>query len=611
MLAAWIDQLLGFAGGMLEVLRREERYPTLIQWAHDEGAELLGGDIALAQALAPLLWNQTPLERLDFDIETLAHPEPGEPCWCDSGRRFEQCCARVVLPGPIPPQLMWMLSLQRFRGATLRRALGSGRAPAQALLEAGVISAESGQLGRAQTILEALFATPDWYALPRESEPAFELLSDVYQERGFTRKKAALLDSAVDRGPDFLRGAALKRLCLIYLDSDDLPSARETFVRTLKAMPDEPALAYLESMLLLHEGQPQQARERADFWRRRLTQHGAIDEDQQVFLEQLARDPGGTLAEQMLYAEEELAEPLEALTRLLVERGTGARLSLALNSAGRVEYQQGDLDRARYQQWRRWFGSQCAEEPWEGLVGDPWLDAREWLDALCLHPEWLSTPAILQELVMALTGRFGNLPWMFDPVFEPLVARFEQWLDGIEQFQRPFVRDDGDNRILFRLGLGLVIGIERGARSRARSLSERLLRLDREDSLGFGELLLEQLLGDGQNQQALALIDEIEQIDSDEPRWLGLLLGRSLALYRLARQEEAEETLSLIARANPWVLDLLTRANPRREPLDSETPPPGSRAEAWQYRVLMRAQWRATPGALDWVSNWLRDSVEN
>ncbi|WP_445621786.1 SEC-C metal-binding domain-containing protein [Kushneria sp. Sum13] len=610
MLAAWVDQLLGFSTGALEAIRREERYPSLMGWARKEGAELLGGDVALAQALAPVLWNQMPLQRLGYHIETLAVPSPQEPCWCDSGKRYADCCDGVMLPGQVPPHLMWMLLLQRLRGKALNEALASDHVPAQALLEAGIVSAEGGQLGRAQTILEALFNNADWEGLPLESEPAFELLSDVYQERGFTRKKAALMDSAVEYGPGFLRGAALKRLCLRYLDSDDLPSARETFIRTLETMPNEPALAYLESMLLLHEGRPEQARARADFWRRRLLHRSDLDEDQQAFLEQLAEDPEATLAEQMIYADEELAEPLETLTRLLQEFTEGPRLSLLINADGRLEYQQDDLDHARYGMWQQHFTSENEEAPGSGLQGDPWRDARPWLDALCLHPEWLSTPAILQELAMALAGRFGNLPWMFQSVFSPLAQRFETWLAAVERAESPFVWGDGDNHVLFRLGLGLIIGMERGAREQSRQLAERLIRLDGEDSMGLRELLLEQLLSDGQNLRALTLIEEIERTcDEDEP-WLGLLLGKALALYRLARLEEARHALIMVKQANPWMLKLLVRDNPRREPVTGNSPAPGSRAEAWQYRVLMRPHWVATQGALRWVDARLKTSVE-
>ncbi|MFC0338736.1 SEC-C motif-containing protein [Kushneria avicenniae] len=610
MLAAWVDQLLGFSTGALDAIRRDERYPSLMGWARKEGAELLGGDVALAQALAPVLWNQMPLQRLGFRIEALAVPTPQEPCWCDSGKRYGDCCARVTLPGQVPPNLMWMLLLQRLRGRTLHDALGSDHVPAQALLEAGIVSAESGQSGRAQIMLEALFDNPDWQGLPLESEPAFELLSDLYQERGFTRKRAALMDSAVQHGPDFLRGAALKRLCLRYMDSDDLPSARETFIRTLEAMPNEPALAYLESMLLLHEGYPEQARSRADFWRRRLVLRSDLDEDQQAFLEQLAEDPEATLAEQMIYADEELAEPLDTLTRLLQEFSSASRLSLAVNADGRLEYQQGDLDHARYQMWRQHFTTDNEEAPGSGLQGDPWHDARPWLDALCLHPEWLATPAILQELAMALAGRFGNLPWMFDSIFSPLARRFEDWLAAVESGDCPFVWSDGDNHILFRLGLALVIGMERGAREPSRQLAERLIRLDVEDSMGLRELLLEQLLSDDQNVRALTLIEEIERSwDEGEEPWLGLLLGKALALYRLARLEEAREALLMVEQANPWMLRLLVRENPKREPVTGHSPLPGSRAEAWQYRVLMRPHWAATQGALRWVDARLKAPV--
>ncbi len=92
--------------------------------------------------------------------------------------------------------------------ARLSSALASGRAPAQALLEAGLIAAESGQRGRAQQILESLFENADWSRLPEQAEPAFEILVDLYQERGFHRKREALLDAVLDRGPLFLRGVA-------------------------------------------------------------------------------------------------------------------------------------------------------------------------------------------------------------------------------------------------------------------------------------------------------------------------------------------------------------------------------------------------------------------
>ncbi len=57
----------------------------------------------------------------------------------------------------------------------------------------------------------------------------------------------------MERGPLFLRGVALERLCLMHLDNDDLDSARAAFVKAQQALPDSPTLAYIEAMLLLHE----------------------------------------------------------------------------------------------------------------------------------------------------------------------------------------------------------------------------------------------------------------------------------------------------------------------------------------------------------------------
>ncbi|WP_106477047.1 SEC-C domain-containing protein [Phytohalomonas tamaricis] len=606
MLAQWVEQLLSYASGALEAIRDDEHYPSLMRWARQEGVKLLGQDMALAQALAPELWNQTPLIRLDFNCEPLARPDPDEPCWCDSGLRFNQCCGHVELPGAIPPHLMWMLSLKSWKGPMLRRALNSCRVPAQSLLEAGIIGAETGQLGRAQIILEALFQCPDWNHLPEQSEPAFELLTNLYQERGFSRKKAALFDNAVDHGPPFLRGAALERLCLMYLDSDDLNNARETFLHALQTIPNSPALAYIETMLLLHEGHGEEARERANFWWRRLSKRDDIEPEQLDFLATLAENPAAALAEQMIYSEEELAEPLAIFQEQLTYLEDAPPLALAVNAKGYLEYQQSDIDSAYYSAWQHVFSSTVDKDSALGLNNDPWFNAREWLGELCLHPSWLSSPPVTQELAMSLTSRFGNLPWMVKPFFEPLVQRFDQWLGHIEARQKPFLWDDGDNAIVFRLGLALVIGMERGDRRRSRELAERLLKLDDEDNLGLRELVLEQLLREDRNIEALKLIESIEESGDDDRRWLGLLIGRALALFRLSRRDEARQALENVQAANAHVLSLLINENPRREPLSDDAPSPGSRAEAWQYRILMRDQWVTTQGALEWLSSVLK-----
>ncbi|MCM2971164.1 SEC-C domain-containing protein [Larsenimonas suaedae] len=603
MLANWVDQLLGFATKAQAVIHQDEQYPELTRWARREGATLLGDDVSLAQALTPLLWNQTPLVRCGFACEPLAPPAVDEPCWCDSGKRFDRCCGAVTLPGPVPSHLMWMLSLQEWRGERLRRALLSLKAPTQALLEAAIISVETGQLGRAQRLLEAFFQLDEWEATPETSESAFELLTDVYHERGFTRKKDAFVDDIVDRGPNFLKGAALERVCLAFMDSDDLSGARDAFLKALKLIPDAPSLAYIETMLLLHEGQPQEAGERAGFWARRLKRQAGLDEEYLDFLEQLAHAPADTLAEQMIYSEEELAEPLAMLSTVLMEYPPVEELPLSRNECGTLMYLPTADHTADYTQWRQYFTADDVGEPGKNASSDLWVDALKWLDGLCEHPDWLATPAILQELTMALAVRFGNLPWMMRPFFEPIAKQFELWLGCIEQEQGVFSWEEGDNDIIYQLGLGLIMGMERGDPLRSKALSERLLSLDKQDDLGLREVLLEQHLRQGEDDKALSLVDPLLPEQSD---WLGLLVGRALVFYRLGRMDEAQGALSLIHQHNPHMLTLLARANPKREHNEAHSVAPGSRGEAWQYRVLLRGQWLATPGAIDWLKRALK-----
>ncbi|WP_010628047.1 SEC-C domain-containing protein [Halomonas sp. KM-1] len=605
MLAVWVEQLLGFASGALAVIREEERYPAFMAWAREEGAELMGGDLAMAQAMAPILWSQTPLERAGFTCEPLARPGRNEPCWCDSGRKTKHCCGAVAMPAEVPDHLMWMLSLRDWKGPTLKAALESGHAPAQALLEAGLIAAETGQRGRAQQILESLFQRADWSRLPAQAEPAFELLIDLYQERGFTRKRAELLDEVLDRGPLFLRGVALERLCLMHLDSDDLDSARAAFVRAQQALPDSPTLAYIEAMLLLHEGHEQEAAERARFWFRRLARKGDLEPEQLQFLADLAENPGATLADQLLNAEEDLAEPLASLQALLAELPPAPGLNIGETENGELEYRSSAREDTLFAAWQKHFQVDVDDDSALGLKGDPWLQAGDWLRELCAHPEWLDSPRVVQSLTLALTSRFGSLPWMSPSLFEPLSDRLERWLERIRgEGEGPFLWDSADNAVLLRTGLALVVGMERGARERSRRLAERLLTLDDQDSLGLQELVLDQLLREGRDREALS----VTETQRDDTPVLGLLMGRALALFRLQRIDEANEALRDVRRHNPHALPMLCAEQTRPVQLGPDNvAEPGTRAEAWQYRTLMRDQWRATTGALDWLQSQIDD----
>src|SRR5690554_8068523 len=105
MLAVWVEQLLGYASGALKAIRRDERYPTLVAWAREEGPALVCGKLPMAQALAPELWSQTPLERLDFPAEPLSRPVRNVPRLLDTRLKTKQIRGSLQLTSPVPGQL--------------------------------------------------------------------------------------------------------------------------------------------------------------------------------------------------------------------------------------------------------------------------------------------------------------------------------------------------------------------------------------------------------------------------------------------------------------------------------------------------------------------------
>ncbi|MCP1366850.1 zinc chelation protein SecC, partial [Halomonas sp. BBD48] len=331
---------------------------------------------------------------------------------------------------------------------------------------------------------------------------------------------------------------------------------------------------------------------------------GDLDPEQLQFLADLAENPGATLAEQMVNSEEALAEPLTALQALLEALSGAPRLTFTHAADGRLEYRTSAREDTLFAAWQSHFKALVDEEAALGFQEDPWPYAGDWLPELCAHPEWLDSPQVVQTLAMALASRFGSLPWMADSFFAPLAGRYERWLTQVETEGGRFAWDDADNALLLRTGLALVVGMERGDRQRSRQLAERLLVLDDQDSLGLRELVLDQLLREGRDEEALQLSDQAEP--AGQSPLLGVLMGRVLALYRLEQLSEAQASLRAVHELNSHAIAMMCAENPRPVPLALEVPEPGTKAEAWQYRALMRDQWAATQGALGWLAEQRR-----
>ena len=117
--------------------------------------------------------------------------------------------------------------------------------------------------------------------------------------------------------------------------------------------------------------------------------------------------------------------------------------------------------------------------------------------------------------------------------------------------------------------------------------------------------MLDQLLREGRDDEALEISRQALEVGpaDDETPLLGMYMGQVLALYRLGQLDDAALALESAQRHNAHAVALLCSDNPKRgaTPGNGQLAEPGTRAEAWQYRTLMRDQWRSTPGALAWL----------
>lgn len=641
MVVTWVDQLLAYAGAALTQLRLSEQYPSFMTWARDEGAGILGEDIALAQALAPLLWNQTPLKRLQYKSEPLAQPSANDFCWCDSGRLYKYCCQRVTLPGPIPPHLVWMLSLCTWRGDDFAQALHSDQAPDNALLEAAMVDLEADQVGRAQQLLEQLCGryidlgkaplhVSQVHEYDEETVPfaadAIEQLLDLYRLRGFRRRYASVVQNLLASRIKTFRLTALEQLMLNDLENDDLYSARHHFELAMRSLPNAPMLAYLETMLLMQEGEQDKAKQRARFWHRRLSRLKHTDPDELDFIRLLAIDPANTLASELIDSDNTLSEPLSHLANMLQKIPLSMLPFLQATVEGGVAYIPSQRDNDLYTPWSTY--TQLAEMNHHGHV-DLWLTANDWMPALFHHPEWVQSPLVMFELGIALVSRFGHLPWMSSVYIQPLVKHLENWLTQIERYQKPLRWLEGENRVIYLLGIALISALEKSDRLRSQRLLERLYWLDDDDPLNIRMLVIEFYVQQGKDAAALALCEEATPEVGDEVPLLVLLYealiyyrrgDETLAIERIGKikrhnrfmigslRNQASRPSQLIASSDGWMEQLIPDEHQSsRGPVSSPSSHehmPGSRAEASNLATLTRSSWENTHGALEWLGQW-------
>lgn len=557
--------------------------------------QALDGDAGpMFRLLSREIIDRTPRPELRFAVRKVELPGRNDPCLCGSGRKYKQCCGPLEHANPglgeldLLPYVLDHLPRKRWH-----ELAGSAVNPDQVAHTAHELQ-QNGRLAEAAVLLEPWFKGE--HPIPARHEWLFDTLLDVYTDDGKPRKKKQLLQAGLARGDRTIRSAALQRLATMSSDAGDYEQAWRYFRDAQREDADSPALSHLEVTLLLAQGQPERARERARFWIARLTRQDAEGYRGLIDLLRQVAEQG----EQAMFAITQQEWPeLEVLRDLLTQAPAPAvqhRLQVdGDESAGPITPKPKLHKALAY--WRSSF-----PDVGPGLTAmrvpdhQAWEDAEPWLECLRQHPILWQSFDVLDDLVLALQ----EVPALAvrDTLIEPILGRAEQLFDLLiaasEANGKRVEWGWHENRPALRLlAQRIVTDLEQpGDATIARM--ERLLALNPNDNHGFRGELMAAYLHCHQFQQAEKLA---QQFDEDTE----LTFSRALAQWAMGRHGEALRYLQQAHSVLPRLLPMLLAAKPRKPKLNPAFVSWNGDDQAWLFRERSLPLWQAVPGALEWL----------
>lgn len=582
----------------------------------------------LAMLLATSIWNATPLPSEGFRPRPLSPSAGDGACPCGSGRPQRDCCGPAEEAPELSADLIWELLLDELPERQLKQAVAEGAVPPHLLGAVADRWLGEDRPGRAVSLLEPLF-DHDLAELDARFDPALNVLCDAYDRLDHWKKKREFLERMTGQGSRALRAAAWQRLSTIHIDDGDFARAAEAFTEALRLDPDSPGLAVLEITLLAAQHEDGLARQRAGFWRRKLTRQGLGDEEIVAFLRRAEEDPQDALMASQAAIIDPLLTGLRDWMRAAEARevpeyrleACGGRLDpvpagqLSLfgdnDAAGGVRAEDITARAVRLRpsqalrrleaQWHQVFPAPKphATRLMPLFEGDLWGEDA-WVRFLLKHPEAADSLDILDDLATALyLHPESSLPWVARALLVPVLERgrriLEHSLHDHPDRVLPWAVPDNRPplRLLFRL---FLFREEGGYEHQAAAILETLLRLNPDDNHGLRAELMNHYLRRGEDENALEL----------SARFPGdaladLAYGEVLALYRLGRRENAARALSEAVCRLPRIPHYLTRKRVRQPPLSPTGVSAGGDDQAWLYREAMRDVWEAEPGVLAWL----------
>ena len=608
--------------------------------------------VSLATNFGRSIWNAFPLPGNGFRPRPLPLPGRNDACPCGSGSKFKRCCGS----GPVPPGLesgvMWPLLIRKLSSDVLDGAIASGQIPASALIGSAMDYGNENRPKLAVKLLEPLFGEPLRHR-DEDGEYAFDMLLGFYDDLGWSKKKAGLLERVIaTAGRSPLRAGAWQRLAAIRMDEGDIAASWEAFKFAQRDDPDTPSLGLLEVQLLLAQGKRDTASDRARFWVRRLRSLGFPETEGALpFLEEVAHDPGRAMGELgieiaggagarllvWLGRVADRAIPVYSVSdepsHIIGDDGRGFETALAdrLQELGVPEEDVSDviaemdipdepgefpLPDSESNYLLAPATAQSMELEWHDVFllgkpfsvnpvapdGDIWSPSVEdaWMAFLEVNEEAFDSLDILDDLANAVQTHEQSLMTGFDELLlQPLLRRARTIIE------RAVGADEGvrlawvcvENRPALRCLVNLAFLEERMGNKRAMfDIAEQVLALNPDDNHGLRNLIINDRLRRNDNIGALRLAENYPADFHPD-----IAYGRALALFRLGRVDEANAAVQDAVGDLPKVPRYLLAKRVRKPKIDSVGVRMGGDDQAWLYRQEMRDTWQATPGALDWL----------
>jgi len=233
---------------------------------------------------------------------------------------------------------------------------------------------------------------------------------------------------------------------------------------------------------------------------------------------------------------------------------------------------------------------------------DPWdvFEEMEWVNWLLNNPAAFDSLDILDDLATALMlhPQIGAT-WLDETMLKPILYRAEAILEKVFEVdtdvQLHWVMPE--NRSVLRALSRLVnMAMLDGDLNAVLLRSQRLIAINPNDNHGFRMIVMNQLIHQNRDEQALALADRFPNDMNPEVAY-----GRVLALYRLGRQKEAVEALGNSLEYLGKIPRYLIAKRVKKPKLTPDRTMLGGDDQAWYYREEMRDVWQQTPGAIGWL----------